>query len=58
MPAIGQPSVEAISLNPGGSSTTRSPWLIQTFSMPWPSGVRRSSMPPSSFVCPRARTSA
>jgi hypothetical protein len=39
MPAIGQLSVLAISLKPGGSSVTLSPWLIHTFSMPWPSGV-------------------
>ena len=37
MPAIGQLSVEAISLKPGGISVTLSPWLIQTLSMPWPS---------------------
>ena len=30
MPAIGQLGVEAISVNPGGSSVTLSPWLIQT----------------------------
>ena len=34
IPAIGQLSVEAISLKPGGSSFTLSPWLIQTLSMP------------------------
>ena len=28
MPAIGQDGVDAISLKPGGSSTTLSPWLI------------------------------
>ena len=37
MPAIGQLGVDAISLKPGGSSVTLSPWLIQTLSMPWPS---------------------
>ena len=58
MPAIGHASVEAISLNPGGISTTLSPWLIHTLSSPWPSLVRESSMPSSSFVWPRARTSA
>jgi hypothetical protein len=30
-------SVLAISLKPGGSSVTLSPWLIHTLSMPWPS---------------------
>ena len=39
MPAIGQLSVLAISLKPCGISVTLSPWLIQTFSMPWPSDV-------------------
>jgi hypothetical protein len=38
MPAIGQLSVLAISLKPDGISVTLSPWLIQTFSMPWPIG--------------------
>ena len=47
-PAIGQASVEAMSLKPGGSSVTLSPWLIHTLSMPWPSGVRKSSMPSNS----------
>ena len=42
MPAIGQLSVLAISLKPGGSSVTLSPWLIHTCSMPWPSGVVKS----------------
>jgi hypothetical protein len=58
MPAIGQLSVDAISLKPGGSSVTLSPWLIHTFRMPWPFSVRKSSMPSSSFVWPCARTSA
>ena len=58
MPAIGQLGVLAISLKPGGSAVTLSPWLIQTFSMPWPSAVLKSSMPCSSFVWPCARTSA
>ena len=40
MPAIGQLGVEAISLKPGGSAVTLSPWLIQTLSMPWPSRRR------------------
>ena len=58
MPAIGQLSVLAISLKPGGSSVTLSPWLIQTLSMPWPSGVVKSAMSLSSRVWPRARTLA
>jgi hypothetical protein len=58
MPAIGQLGVDAISANPRGSAVTLSPWLIQTFSMPWPSAVAKSSMPFSKRVCPRARTSA
>ena len=58
MPAIGQLWVEAISLKPGGSSVTLSPWLIQTLSMPWPSGVVKSAMSCSSSVWPWARTSA
>jgi len=58
MPAIGQESVLAISLKPGGSSTTLSPWLIHTFSIPCPSGVWKSAMSFSSAVWPRARTSA
>ena len=48
MPAIGQLSVEAMSLKPGGISVTLSPWLIQTLSMPWPSGVVKSAMSSSS----------
>jgi len=32
-------AVEAISLKPGGISVTLSPWLIHTWSMPWPSAV-------------------
>jgi hypothetical protein len=39
MPAIGQLSVEAISLKPGGISTTLSPCDIHTCSMPWPCAV-------------------
>ncbi|KAG0907901.1 hypothetical protein G6F31_021653 [Rhizopus arrhizus] len=38
MPAMGHDGVDAISLKPGGSSVTLSPWLIQTFSFgspPW-----------------------
>ena len=35
----GQLSVLAISLKPSGISVTLSPWLIHTFSIPWPSGV-------------------
>ena len=31
MPAIGQEGVEHMTLKPGGSSATLSPWLIQTF---------------------------
>ena len=58
MPAIGQLGVEAISVKPGGSAVTVSPWLIHTFSMPWPAAVRKSSMPSSSRVWPWARTSA
>ena len=58
MPAIGQLGVLAISLKPGGSAVTLSPWLIHTLSMPWPSAVRKSSMPSNSWVWPRARTSA
>ena len=58
MPAMGHESVLAISLKPGGSSVTLSPWLIHTFSMPWPSGVVKSAMSFSSAVWPRARTSA
>jgi len=58
MAAPGQLSVDAISLKPGGISSTLSPWLIQTFSMPWPSGVTKSAMPLSSAVWPRARSSA
>ena len=58
MPAIGQLGVEAISLKPGGSAVTLSPWLIHTFSMPWPSGVLKSSIAFSSSVWPCARTSA
>ncbi len=50
MPAIGQLGVLAISLKPGGSAVTLSPWLIHTSSMPWPSAVRKSSMPFSSRV--------
>ena len=50
--------VDAISLKPGGSAVTLSPWLIHTFSMPWPSGVAKSWMPSSSLVWPCARTSA
>jgi hypothetical protein len=50
MPAIGQLGVDAISVKPGGSSATLSPWLIQTFSMPWPSAVLKSSMPSSRRV--------
>lgn len=42
----------------GGRAVTLSPWLIQTLSMPRPSGERKSSMPSSSLVWPRARTSA
>ncbi len=45
MPAIGQLGVLPISLKPGGMSMTLSPWLIHTFSMPWPSAVAKSSMP-------------
>ena len=55
---MGHESVLAISLKPGGSSVTLSPWLIHTFSMPWPSGVVKSAMSFSSAVWPRARTSA
>ena len=58
MPAIGQLGVLAMSLKPGGSAVTLSPWLIHTLSMPWPSGVAKSWMPSSNFVWPRARTSA
>ena len=58
MPAMGQLGVDAISLKPGGSSVTLSPWLIQTLSMPWPSAVAKSWMSFSSAVWPRARTSA
>ena len=39
MPAIGVASLLAISVKPGGSAVTLSPWLIQTSSMPWPFGV-------------------
>ena len=39
MPAIGQLSVLAMSLKPGGISVTLSPWLIHTCSMPWPMAV-------------------
>ena len=58
MPAIGQFAVDAISEKPGGIAVTLSPWLIQTFSMPWPSAVVWSAIPSRSFVWPRARTSA
>jgi hypothetical protein len=58
MPAIGTSPVEAITLKPGGSSVTRSPWLIQTSSRPWPSALTRSSMSRKSALWPRARTSA
>jgi len=58
MPATGQDSVDAMTLKPGGMSVTLSPWLIHTLSMPWPSAVVKSSMPSSSRVWPRARTSA
>ena len=58
MPAIGQLSVLAMSLKPGGNSVTLSPWLIQTLSMPWPSGVVKSAIFLSNAVWPRARTSA
>jgi hypothetical protein len=59
MPAIGQLGVLAISLKPGGSAVTLSPWLIHTLSMPWPSGVLKSSMPSEQLrVWPCARTSA
>ena len=54
MPAIGQLGVDAISAKPGGSSATLSPWLIQTFSIPWPSSVLKSSMPSSRRVWPCA----
>jgi hypothetical protein len=50
--------VLAMSLKPGGSSVTLSPWLIHTLSMPWPSGVVKSAMSLSSAVWPWARTSA
>ena len=56
--AVFELGVLAISLKPGGSAVTLSPWLIQTFSMPWPSAVRWSSIPSRRRVCPRARTSA
>ncbi len=58
MPAIGQLGVEAISLKPGGKAVTLSPWLIQTLSMPWPSGVLKSWMAFSRLVWPCARISA
>ena len=41
---MGQLGVLAMSLKPGGSSVTLSPWLIHTLSMPWPSGVWKSWM--------------
>src|SRR5471032_88731 len=56
--AIGQAGVDAISLNPTGMSDTLSPWLIHTFSMPWPSAVWKSSMPFRKLVWLCARTSA
>ncbi|CPM63499.1 Uncharacterised protein [Bordetella pertussis] len=55
---MGHEAVEAISLKPGGSSVTLSPWLIHTLSMPWPSSVVKSARPSSSLVWPWARTSA
>ena len=50
MAAIGHDSVDAISLKPSGISVTLSPWLIQTLSMPWPSGVWKSWIPSSRVV--------
>ena len=43
--AIAQASLLAITLNPGGSSVTLSPWLIHTSSKPCCSSFTRSWMP-------------
>ena len=42
--------VLAITLKPSGNWVTLSPWLIQTLSMPWPSGVVKSAMSLSKAV--------
>jgi hypothetical protein len=46
--------LEAITLKPGGSSVTLSPWLIHTSSRPWPSSLVRSWMPRNSRNGPGA----
>ena len=38
---LGSVGVEAISVKPGGSAVTLSPWLIHTFNIPWPASVRQ-----------------
>ncbi|EXI75358.1 MAG: hypothetical protein AW07_01259 [Candidatus Accumulibacter sp. SK-11] len=58
MAAIGVDSLLPMMLNPGGSSVTLSPWLIQTSSRPWPCSLRLSSMPLNRAEWPRARISA
>src|SRR5205085_1645942 len=55
MPAMGQASLEAISLNPCGIAVTLSPWLIHTSRKASPRSFTRSWSPSNRREWPRTR---